>query len=209
MTQLTPSLPELLTAWLPQQRWFPAKGREIALERVGGIRLEDPAGAVELEVHLVAVSSGHRTDIINVPVSYHSEPVPELAGSLLGRAQHAELGERWLYDGAADPVFVTAWLELMRSQSLSLDGRTHGVALAGFEDWPPFNRAVDAKLMKGEQSNTSVVVPAKPNQLIVKFYRVLAAGESPDVQVSAKLTAAGSHDVPTTFGWVKIGRAHV
>ncbi|MCC3267446.1 1,4-alpha-glucan branching protein GlgB [Arthrobacter gengyunqii] len=202
MTQLTPSLPELLTAWLPQQRWFPAKGREISLERVGGVRLEDPAGAVQLEVHLIAVSSGHRTDVINVPVSYRSEPAPELAGSLLGRAQHAELGERWLYDGAADPVFVTAWLELMRSQSLSLDGRTHGVALAGFEDWPPFNRVVDAKLMKGEQSNTSVVVPAVPNQLIVKFYRVLASGESPDVQVSAKLTAAGSRDVPTTFGWV-------
>ena len=202
MTQLMPSLPELLTAWLPQQRWFPAKGRDVTLDRVGGIRLEDPSGLAELEVHIVAVSSGHRTDIISVPVSYRSSEVPELAASLLGRAQHQQAGERWLYDGAADPVFVTAWLEMVREQSASLDGHTHGVALGGFEDWPPFTETVPAKLMKGEQSNTSVVVPVEPSQLILKFYRVLAAGESPDVEVSAKLTAAGSRDVPATLGWV-------
>ena len=202
MTQLTPSLPELLTAWLPAQRWFPAKGRDVTLDRVGGIRLEDPAGLAELEVHLIAVSSGHRTDVISVPVSYHSTAVPELEGSLLGRTQHRELGERWLYDGAADPVFVTAWLEMMREQAASLDGHTHGVALGGFEAWPAFEAPAPAKLLKGEQSNTSVVVAVEPSQLIVKFYRVLAAGESPDVEVSAKLTAAGSRDVPATLGWV-------
>ena len=69
MTQLMPSLPELLTAWLPQQRWFPAKGRDITLDRVGGVRLSDPSGLAELEVHLIAVASGQRTDIISVPVS--------------------------------------------------------------------------------------------------------------------------------------------
>ena len=90
MTQPTPSLPEPLTAWLPQQRWFPAKGHDVALERVGGIRLEDSAGLAELEVHLIAVSSGQRKDIISVPVSYHSAPVPELAASLLGRVQHVQ-----------------------------------------------------------------------------------------------------------------------
>ncbi|MBP3037731.1 1,4-alpha-glucan branching protein GlgB [Arthrobacter sp. zg-ZUI100] len=202
MTLLTPSLPELLTAWLPQQRWFPAKGRDITLDRVGGVRLSDPSGLAELEVHLIAVASGQRTDIISVPVSYHGAEVPELGAALLGRVQHEELGERWLYDGAADPVFVTAWLEMMRTSSSSLDGHTHGVAVGGFDQWPPFGATVPAKLMKGEQSNTSVVVPVEPSQLIVKFYRVLAAGESPDVQVSASLTAAGSRDVPATLGWV-------
>ncbi|MFJ7751645.1 1,4-alpha-glucan branching protein GlgB [Arthrobacter sp. NPDC097144] len=202
MTQLTPSLPELLTAWLPQQRWFPAKGREIVLDRVGGIRLEDASGSADLEVHLIAVSSGQRTDVINVPVSSYGAPVPELEEFLLGRVEHAELGERWLYDAAADPLFVTAWLEMMRTQSSSLDGHTHGVALDGFDEWPPFEGKAPAKLLKGEQSNTSVVVRSEPTQLIVKFYRVLAAGESPDVQVSAALTAAGSSDVPATLGWV-------
>lgn len=160
MTQLMPSLPELLTAWLPTQRWFPAKGREVTLDRVGGIRLTDPEGKVELEVHLVAVSSGHRTDVISVPVSCRKVPVPELEAALLGRAQHLEQGERWLYDGAADPVFVTAWLEMMRAQGSSLDNRTHGVALGDFAAWPAFEGTVPSKVLQGEQSNTSVVVPA-------------------------------------------------
>ncbi|UWX97579.1 1,4-alpha-glucan branching protein GlgB [Arthrobacter zhaoxinii] len=202
MSLLTPSLPEILTAWLPEQRWFPAKGREVLLDRVGGIRLEDPAGEVGLEVHLIAVVSGDRRDVISVPVSYRTVPAPELEASLLGRAQHEDLGERWLYDATADPVFVTAWLELMRSQASSLDGHTHGFAQDGFADWEPFRAPLPTKALKGEQSNTSVVVQAPEAPLIVKFYRVVAAGESPDVEVSARLTEVGSVDVPATYGWV-------
>ncbi|WP_146364304.1 1,4-alpha-glucan branching protein GlgB [Arthrobacter yangruifuii] len=199
---MTPSLPEILTEWLPGQRWFPAKGREVVLERVGGIRLEDPAGEVGLEVHLIAVVSGERRDVISVPVSYRSAPAPELEAALLGRARHEDLGERWLYDAAADPVFVTAWLELMRSQASSLDGHTHGFALDGFAGWEPFRAPLPTKLLKGEQSNTSVVVQTPEAPLIVKFYRVVAAGVSPDVEVSARLTEVGSVDVPATYGWV-------
>ncbi|MCC3276498.1 MULTISPECIES: 1,4-alpha-glucan branching protein GlgB [unclassified Arthrobacter] len=202
MTQLNPSLPEILTSWLPGQRWFPAKGRDVLLERVGGIRLEDPDGEVGMEVHLIAVVSGDRRDVISVPVSYRSNAAPELEASLLGRAHHEELGERWLYDATADPVFVTAWLELMRAQASSLDGHTHGFAQDGFEDWEPFVEPLPTKLLKGEQSNTSVVVQAPEAPLIVKFYRVVAAGVSPDVEVSARLTEVGSVDVPATYGWV-------
>ena len=202
MTQLTPSLPELLTSWLPGQRWFPAKGRDVLLERVGGIRLEDPAGEVGMEVHLIAVVSGDRRDVISVPVSYRSEAAPELDSALLGRAHHEELGERWLYDATADPVFVTAWLELMRTQASSLDGHTHGAAQDGFPEWEPFLAPLPTKVLKGEQSNTSVIVNAPEAPLIVKFYRVVAAGISPDVEVSARLTEVGSVDVPATYGWV-------
>ncbi|MCC3280245.1 1,4-alpha-glucan branching protein GlgB [Arthrobacter sp. zg-Y40] len=202
MTQLNPSLPEILTSWLPGQRWFPAKGRDVLLERVGGLRLEDPDGEVGMEVHLIAVVSGDRRDVISVPVSYRSNAAPELEASLLGRAHHEELGERWLYDATADPVFVTAWLELMRAQASSLDGHTHGFAQDGFEDWEPFVEPLPTKLLKGEQSNTSVVVQAPEAPLIVKFYRVVAAGVSPDVEVSARLTEVGSVDVPATYGWV-------
>ncbi|MCQ1957660.1 1,4-alpha-glucan branching protein GlgB [Arthrobacter sp. zg-Y826] len=202
MSLLTPSLPEILTSWLPGQRWFPAKGREVLLERVGGIRLEDPAGEVGLEVHLIAVVSGDRRDVISVPVSYRTAPAPELEAALLGRAHQEDLGERWLYDATADPVFVTAWLELMRSQASSLDGHTHGFALDGFADWEPFREPLPTKVLTGEQSNTSVIVRAPEAPLIVKFYRVVAAGESPDVEVSARLTEVGSVDVPATYGWV-------
>jgi 1,4-alpha-glucan branching enzyme len=202
MATMTPSLPELLLRWLPDQRWFPARGRKISLKRLGGIRLEDPAGEVELEVHLVAVESGRRADVVNIPLSYRSSPLPGAEAGLVGQAEHSKLGTRWVYDGAYDPVFVSAWLELMRSGSSTADGRTTGHGFGDFASGPPIREPLDTSVLAGEQSNTSVVARGAGTPLIVKFFRVLAAGESPDVLVSARLTEAGSDDVPATFGWV-------
>lgn len=202
MTDTIPTLPEILTAWLPRQRWFPAKGKDVVLRRVGGIELADPRGAVQMNVHFVSVESGRRVDIISVPVSARPAPVEELDGALMGVVEHEEKGRQWFYDATADPVFVTAWLETMRAQASSLDGRTHGYALEGFADWDPFEEILPIRVLKGEQSNTSVIAATERAPVIVKFYRVLAAGESPDVLVSAKLTEGGSQDVPATFGWV-------
>lgn len=202
MTDTIPTLPEILTAWLPRQRWFPAKGKDVVLRRVGGIELADPRGAVQMNVHFVSVESGRRVDIISVPVSARPAPVEELDGALVGVVEHEEKGRQWFYDATADPVFVTAWLETMRAQASSLDGRTHGYALDGFADWDPFEEILPIRVLKGEQSNTSVIAATERAPVIVKFYRVLAAGESPDVLVSAKLTEGGSQDVPATFGWV-------
>lgn len=202
MTDTIPTLPEILTAWLPRQRWFPAKGKDVVLRRVGGIELADPRGAVQMNVHFVSVESGRRVDIISVPVSARPAPVEELDGALMGVVEHEEKGRQWFYDATADPVFVTAWLETMRAQASSLDGRTHGYALDGFADWDPFEEILPIRVLKGEQSNTSVIAATERAPVIVKFYRVLAAGESPDVLVSAKLTEGGSQDVPATFGWV-------
>jgi 1,4-alpha-glucan branching enzyme len=197
----TPFLPEILTEWLPSQRWFPAKGKDISLAVVGGSVLDDPTGQAALEVNFLAATSGRRTDVVSVPLSYRAEPLPEAASGLVGQVQHPELGKRWVYDATHDPAFVAVWVELMRTSGTSTDGLITGTAL---ESMPPSSAgAVPAiKVMQGEQSNTSVVVGSGPDSMIVKFFRVLAAGESPDVQVSAELTAAGSTDVPATFGWV-------
>ena len=202
MPKLTPTFPELLASWLPGQRWFPAKGREFELRRVGGIRLEDPAGTVGLDVHLIAVDSGHRRDIVQIPLSYRDAPLKGAEDALIGEAEHSELGHRWIYDATHDPVFVTAWVELMRSGGVTEDGRTKGYPLGSFASAKRFSAPLPLTVLKGEQSNTSVVVRTPSGPMIVKFFRVLAPGESPDVQVSAKLTDAGSVDVPTTFGWV-------
>lgn len=202
MDTSTSPLPELLTAWMPTQRWFPSKGRDIVVSRVGGTRLEDPKGEVGLEVHIVAVESGRRLDVVNVPLSFRTEPLAGAENALLGETDHPQLGRRFVYDGAHDPVFISAWMELIRSEGGTADGRTKGTTLGGFESTAPVSPSADISVLGGEQSNTSVVISAGQTPVILKFFRVLAAGESPDVLVSAKLTEAGSTDVPQTFGWV-------
>jgi 1,4-alpha-glucan branching enzyme len=49
-----------------------------------------------------------------------------------------------------------------------------------WESMPPSGAgaAPSIKVMQGEQSNTSVVVGSGPDSMIVKFFRVLAAGRA-------------------------------
>lgn len=204
MNPMTPTLPELLRGWLPAQRWYPAKGTPVSLRRVGGIHLHDPDGEVGLEMHLVAVDSGERVDVVSVPLSYRSAPLEGAEAGLVGETEHTVDGAvapRWVYDGAHDPVFVAAWLELMRSESTTTDGRATGHAVEPFSGRVP-RSPVRTKVLTGEQSNTSVIVYDEELPSIVKFFRVLSAGPNPDVEVGAGLTSAGCTVVPATYGWI-------
>src|SRR3954467_9844309 len=47
-----------------------------------------------------------------VPLTYRTEPVPELAHALVGELRTAD-GPRWVYDAPHDPVFVAEWIRLV------------------------------------------------------------------------------------------------
>jgi 1,4-alpha-glucan branching enzyme len=201
------TLPELLRDWLPGQRWFPAQGTDISIQRLGGVRLQDPTGEAGLEVHIAAVETDEDSFVVNVPVSVRNRPLEGGDEALIGKlgpdAEHVD--ERWVYDGTHDPLFIAAWLELMRAESETSDGRTRGHAGAGFADRRPFTPPLDASVLPGEQSNTSVVVKRGDEALIVKFFRVLEAGPNPDVEIGAVLSETGAREVPATYGWVTGG----
>jgi predicted trehalose synthase len=59
-----------------------------------------------------------------------------------------------------------------------------------------------ARVLSGEQSNTSVIVEGSP-PVIVKLFRTLYGGANPDVVVQSALAAAGSTRVPTPSGWIE------
>lgn len=200
MSTTTPSIPDLLHRWMPAQRWYPARGRGVSLRRVGGFSLEDPDGRVGLEVHLIGVDSGDRLDVVQVPLSYRGAPEPSLEHALVGTSTHSELGERWVYDGLHDPVLVRAWLRLLADE-----GEVDGAAGTRPPGLDPLPVPVDApaRVLSGEQSNTSVIVGADGrNPVIVKAFRVLADGPNPDVEVMSALSAAGVQAVPRVAGWV-------
>ena len=99
--QLSPTKPELLAAWLPRQAWFrPAGG---AIEPIGAFRFDDPYGEVGIETHLVRGPEG---TVYQVPLTYRGAPLPDAGRWLVTEMQHSVLGERWVYDAAADPVYA-------------------------------------------------------------------------------------------------------
>ncbi|MZD06423.1 1,4-alpha-glucan branching protein [Streptomyces sp. SID5785] len=114
-TTLKPTKVELLTQWLPRQTWYRGTGTP-ELTRTGGFRLDDPAGAVGLEFAAVTDVSGPEPVTYHVPMAYRGAPLDGAEASLIGTTEHGVLGDRWVYDGAHDPVLLTELERLARGE---------------------------------------------------------------------------------------------
>ncbi|WP_234417745.1 1,4-alpha-glucan branching protein GlgB [Miniimonas sp. S16] len=213
---LVPGKLELLAPWLPHQRWYTGKGGagELpVLSSAGGFRLDDPAGDVGIEVLLVTDSSGAAPVTYQVPLTYRGAPLAGGEQALVGTLEHSVLGRRWVYDACYDPVFAATFLDLFtgnaqaqaRTPSDTPEPRVVGSTLGHAAHL----HVTGHQVLAGEQSNTSLIcslatadgTAAAP--VMVKVFRVLAAGENPDVVLAGALSAAGSPHVPLVFGSVR------
>ncbi|HET9656548.1 MAG TPA: hypothetical protein VFP72_14420 [Kineosporiaceae bacterium] len=215
------ALCELIGAWLPRQRWFAAKGgQDPVLEFSGGLRLHRPSGSAPgVTVHFVSATVGGTRATYQLPLTYHPQPVPELEHALIG-VLDTEEEPLWVYDGPHDPAFVRDWLALVATGAEALadegpaGGRAVGVRQPG-ATVPDLDRP--ARVLSGEQSNTSVIVggDGDPDPVILKVFRIVQPGANPDVAVPSVLTGAGCGRIPRLTGWIEGewvepdgGRAH-
>lgn len=204
-----PALLTLLSEWLEQQRWFPARGREFSLRVAGTVALDEPRGVASLESVLLAVDSpAADTAVVHVPLSFRLKPLvaadeddqADIEAALLGLLTEAGQPTVFVYDGTHDPAFVAAWLEMVRRGNRT--GGAEGRPTPEFAALSAFAMPLVAGVLGGEQSNTSVVVQSAEGDVIIKFFRVPVPGVNPDVELGSLLTQAGSRDVPLTHGEV-------
>src|SRR5215470_12894620 len=80
-TTMSPSKLDLLTAWLHTQPWYIDSGREPRLTKVGGFRLDDPAGEVGIEFMAVTDRAGERPTTYQVPLTYRAGALAGTGGS--------------------------------------------------------------------------------------------------------------------------------
>jgi hypothetical protein len=102
---LTPSKQELLSSWVPGQPWWPhdsACGIDLSVD----YRFDDPDGEVGIQTYLLRTELGA---MVQVPVTYRDAPLDGAEQYLIGTSMHSVLGDRWVYDGCADPVCVRAF----------------------------------------------------------------------------------------------------
>jgi maltokinase len=170
---------EILRAWVPAQRWFPAKGEHVALERVGVADLPDPLGEATVQVHLLALPSGR---LLQVPTVVRVGAVPDGTPGVIGVLGGS--GVSTVVDGPHDPAFVRAWLS------------------AATKDLPVEFDVDQLRVLTGEQSNTSVILAAGRPPAILKVFRGLTTGANPDVEVPLALSHAGWHGVPRPLAWL-------
>ncbi|MFB8078976.1 1,4-alpha-glucan branching protein [Streptomyces sp. NPDC056013] len=192
-TTMQPTKLELLTEWLPTREWH--AGGEARPERVGGFRLDDPAGEVGIEFMVVTDGEGDGATTHLVPLTYRGEPLDGAEHALVGTSEHGVLGKRWIYDGTHDPVLVGQLYALLtgraqaQAQSLSdVPDLTVAVSPLTAEGTEGEADAAGAELVRVEDGldHTDVVLrtPGAPAPLTLRVRRVLHAGTDLDPGVA-------------------------
>lgn len=212
---LVPSKVELVEGWMGEQRWYAAKGRRPRLRLLGRWRLDDPEGEVGIETLIVADDAGDETVVYQVPLTYRGEALASADHALVGTTEHSVLGTRWVYDAPHDPVYAAQLLDLVLGRAVPQSSRRSGevdptVAGTPHPSWTRAVRACASRVLSGEQSNTSVILDCAEDDaatghrvpLIVKVFRMLQAGDNPDVVLQSALVEAGCHRVPAVVGSV-------
>ncbi|MCI9856605.1 maltokinase N-terminal cap-like domain-containing protein [Microbacterium proteolyticum] len=189
---------DLLAVWMPRQRWYGTKGRDPRLTIVADWPLDD-----DVRLLLVRDEAVHPAIVYQVPVAVRAEgSVPP--GSLIGASGE---GQVWT-DATTDAGFTDqlySWVTAGGEVGAPGDGFI-GFALAMSDGKTPAARAT-AKVLSGEQSNTSLIF--RPDEgtagvpVICKLFRQVNPGINPDVELQSALAAGGAAFVPAAIGEVR------
>jgi len=190
-TVLHAELPALLHQWLPQQRWFGAKGR--------------PVGSVTVAAHTALITDADPLlDLVLLAVEFadsgpvqHYQLLVARSAAPRGELDHVTFGSvdgMVAYDGLWD-TRITGWLlEAIRA------GRTVGDVRFVPEPGAQIADGPVGRVLGVEQSNTSV---SWGEQSILKMFRRVLPGVNPDLELHRALRSVGSEQVASLQGAIE------
>jgi maltokinase len=188
-------LADLLSAWLPAQRWFAGSGRQVRVEITSDIALADAGASKDgppgLRHVLADAWLGQERVSYQVPVGIRAELPAALAGARIGALPDGSTA----YDGAADPELAAVLLHGIAT------GRTEGRLQFAAEPGVLIDETLPGRPLPALASNTSVVFGDKA---ILKLLRRPFAGHHPDLEVPAALARNGSSLVAAPLGWIQM-----
>ncbi|MEM0906210.1 MAG: maltose alpha-D-glucosyltransferase [Pseudomonadota bacterium] len=175
-----------LPQFLPLQRWFAAKDDTIEKVTITPLATLDAAGRYALTKLDVVVGGNHQTYHAPLSVLWGEENVRHGAPKLsytLARVRHGpKLGA--LIDGTFDED-LAAQLVTMMSEGVERHSDGYTVTFRGADALREIGPLSAPRPLGVEQSNVSIVFG---EQLILKIYRRVRAGEQPDVEIGRHLT---------------------
>ena len=191
-------LEPMLRDYMPRCRWFRAKTRTIRSAKIiDAIPICDEGRRVDLalvnleyvsgnpEVYLLPLGQAVGDEIREVRANRPQQALAELKFARRGGL----VSDALLYDALDDEGFCAALLDVVdrRRRLRSSGGELVGSHTAAYRLLR--NRGAQetlkARVLKGEQTNSSI---AYGDKLILKLFRLMEAGVSPDLELSRCLT---------------------
>lgn len=191
---------DALTKWVGSQRWFVGGKLHPRLTLRSSVSLCDDDEKRVL-VLVVSDDGGAQRVYYQVPVVLRRLRLGDSNLGFIGEVDD-ENGVSWFaYDGPEDPAFTSCLLTLLVDGGAFTGDRAQVSAEEGKR--PPYEN-LQSRVLRGEQSNTSIVYSSEPDSplIICKIFRMLHHGENPDVVLQSALYAAGSTSVPAIVGSV-------
>jgi maltose alpha-D-glucosyltransferase/alpha-amylase len=201
-------LSDQLQAFLLTRRWYREKAK-----RIRAVRVEDVITVEQRRFYLIPIAvEDQEGEVqtylfgIGIDKSDETESEDESQRISLLRLRLADGEERTLSDGFSHPDFRRAILSAIETGQ-SFRGAESEFAACRTE---AFSRvagepalALESKLSRAEQSNTSIVYGDK---LILKVFRKLEPGLNPDVEMGTYLTNRGFKNTPALAGQINYVR---
>jgi len=177
----------LLQQWLPEQRWFGGKGRQLSTVEVETVPLSDQP-LVQLHRVTVGYADGLQETYL-VPLSRREEAAETLASALVG-----ELPDRpcFVYDAMRDRAATPVWLDLFAAGHDQDGLRFHPEPGATLPERGP------GDIISTEQSNSSLIFG---EDAILKLFRRQEPGLNPDVEIHDALRERDNPHVAALLGY--------
>ncbi|GAA1930378.1 hypothetical protein GCM10009689_06840 [Brevibacterium antiquum] len=181
---ISSELEQLLASWIPRQSWFPKHAADfgtdpditpMSVARAFVYKAEELGGFAGL-VTVISVGDGPTLRRLNIPLSLRGVEDMHLRKSLIGRIDDLALGPVFVYDGAADPVFVNLMADAITKRKVFDGGQLSTESLrhsqekaAASRESQPAQSSVPAasaasRSASGRSNSPTEVVPPKPSK---------------------------------------------